>query len=108
MNFRDYEAQTLSVPKGAPMQPVKCRTPNCGCEWFEQVSFSKYGDDLLVAPGQALTDNFHKFTMIRCARCSALQEVPNNLSAWDKKSQDIYVELTTELDKGKPAVEEKK
>lgn len=98
--FRDYETRRQMALGKPPKEAIKCLS--CGCEWFEQIEVMKYDMNTIVtlhqsAPRDPLMS--HNFHLLKCVKCSALQELPLNLSGSMPKVQDEYSELTEVLQK---------
>lgn len=77
--YRDYEAAQQSLQRPPANIPVQCKT--CNCEWFEQIRVSKIDSLIVAGPGQTVPELGYSHVLLRCAKCSDLQELPINLSS---------------------------
>jgi hypothetical protein len=97
-SFGDWEkSQGVRAPDH---KAVQCKT--CNCEWFEQVRATKVDMYISSSLGQQLPiDNALANTqyLLRCLKCSDLQELPVNISGAHPQMQKDYIELTEELSK---------
>lgn len=97
MQYRDYEAQQQSLQRGRATDPIQCKT--CKCQWFEQIRVSKIDSFIVAAPGQTVPELGYSHVLLRCAKCSDLQELPINLSsAGNNPMVGSYTEMAEALE----------
>jgi hypothetical protein len=65
-------------------EAVKCT--KCKCQWFEQVTISRFSPDHYVLPGQLLPQLPQSaFVVLRCIKCSEIHEPNIQLSQQDNQ-----------------------
>lgn len=79
MNFRDFErAQAIALKnkEEADMECMRCE--KCGCQWFEEVTLSRFSSQYGLVLGQSVPRRPGSlgYKFLRCAQCQNLMQ-PN-------------------------------